>query len=305
MAVLPTLTSHQNRVLRLSFFSLGSLLILYVLFSLTSSSTTPDATVPSHPSTSWSGSSTPLGFPATPYPVWGKGEDGLLATDQGGINYNAETGEYRWSEDYPWTKGKQHSRIMVASHFTAHEGTYPSEAKGQERQGRKERRERELNTSRRRRDPELLSQRSASDRRPLPRKPPHGIFADLALLPPDFALALRDLLHYYLSAVSRSQTLKSCPDASSLLSPYQTFTCRSSTLYRPSFPRQRTSESTPPPSAGASRTSSSRSGSTRRRPTMTQRLSQTISRRTTSSQRSGRTTGRRRTWLCSGRVRSS
>lgn len=124
MAGLPTLTSHQNRVLRLSFFSLGSLVILYVLFTLTSSSPTPEAAVPSspHSSTSWSSAGSLLGFPPTPYPVWGLGEGGLMATDKGGINYHAGTGEYRWSEDHPWMKGKEHRRVMVASHFTAHEG---------------------------------------------------------------------------------------------------------------------------------------------------------------------------------------
>ncbi|KAL7414541.1 hypothetical protein BDY24DRAFT_385586 [Mrakia frigida] len=128
MAGLPTLTSHQNRVLRLSFFSLGSLVILYVLFTLTSSSPTPEAAVPSspHSSTSWSSAGSLLGFPPTPYPVWGLGEGGLMATDKGGINYHAGTGEYRWSEDHPWMKGKEHRRVMVASHFTAHEDVYMS-----------------------------------------------------------------------------------------------------------------------------------------------------------------------------------
>lgn len=124
MTVLPTLTSHQNRVLRLSFFSLGSLVILYILFTLTSSSPTPEAAVLSSPYSSTSGSAlgSSLTFPPTPYPVWGAGAGGLMATDKGGINYNAGTGEYRWSEDHPWMKGKVHRRVMVASHFTAHEG---------------------------------------------------------------------------------------------------------------------------------------------------------------------------------------
>lgn len=125
MALFPTLTSHQNRVVRLSFFSFGSVLILYVLFSLTSSPSSHNSLASSAPysASTWSPQSGLLdALPGTPYPVWGSGPGGRVASEKGGINFKEGTGEYRWSEDHPWIKARQHTRVLVASHFTAHEG---------------------------------------------------------------------------------------------------------------------------------------------------------------------------------------
>ena len=45
-----------------------------------------------------------------------------MSTEKGGINFKDGSGEYRWSEDHPWIKAHEHRRVLVASHFTAHEG---------------------------------------------------------------------------------------------------------------------------------------------------------------------------------------
>jgi hypothetical protein len=113
-----TLTSQQIRILRFSAFSLGSILIFYCLVQFASndniprSGSLPSSTRPpssSHPSPGSSSSNSRLGLNGEPI-----GNDPDL--------WRESTGERRLSVNHAWIKPKEHRRVLVGSHFTAHEG---------------------------------------------------------------------------------------------------------------------------------------------------------------------------------------
>jgi hypothetical protein len=112
-----TLTSQQIRILRFSAFSLGSILIFYCLVQFASNDNVPSSsphlpsTRPSssHPSSGPSRKGSSLGLNGEPI-----GNDELL--------WRESTGERRLSMNHAWIKPRQHRRVLVGSHFTAHEG---------------------------------------------------------------------------------------------------------------------------------------------------------------------------------------
>lgn len=95
-----SLTSQQTRLARLFGFSLGSLAILLLLFSLSSSAN-------------------PLSSPSLP------SRSSSFFSSTYGIQLDKHTGLYRYSYEHPWIDpGKPRRRILAGSHFTAHEGPF-------------------------------------------------------------------------------------------------------------------------------------------------------------------------------------
>lgn len=122
-----TVTSQQARLLRLGVLSLGSVGILYLLFTLSTSVSGPSLHAPS-----WSDdrSSSPklggwggLGGADDEVDVSSSQDESLVSGSFGTVQYD-EVGRFRYSESHPWLSsgGRERRRILAGSTFGAHEG---------------------------------------------------------------------------------------------------------------------------------------------------------------------------------------